>query len=278
MKPEELVKLAKNKGIKVLSITDHDTVDGLDEARWECETQNITLIPGIEFTTETEYSDIEVHILGYSFDPEDNGILKMTDHAKQNAKDYCSKVCSALESYGMEIDNSVLNNTKGIITKHDITLSVINKNMSNYDFHNMWLSENSPLDITMQKFPAKKVIKAIHKAGGKAVCAHIIRTLEQSDKLSLLPFMSESLIRCGLDGFEVFYANSNEDQVRTMYELCSAQGLIMTGGSDFHGVNRTGRCQLGEYNSFTEIAFSDISGILCSTYNDYDHDMTKAIA
>ena len=200
----------------------------------------------------------------------------MTDHAKQNAKDYCMKICSELESYDMEIDYSVLGDVKGIITKHDITLSVLNKEMSNYDFHNIWLSEDSPLDINIDKFPAKKAIRTIHRAGGKAVCAHLIRTLEQNTSMSLLPYISESLIRCGLDGFEVFYANSNKEQVRTMYELCSAQGLIMTGGSDFHGVNRTGRCQLGEYNSFTAELFSDISGILCNGYNS--SVIEKAIA
>nr|WP_274377655.1 PHP domain-containing protein [Methanolobus vulcani] len=274
--PEELVKLAKNKGIKILSITDHDTVEGLSEARWECDKQKITLIPGIEFTTETEHSGIEIHILGYNFDPDDNKLLRMTDHAKQNAKNYCTKVCSALESHDIEIDYSFMENTKGIITKHDVALSVINKEMSNYNFHNMWLSEDSPLDITMEKFPAKKAIRTIHKAGGKAVCAHILRTLEQCNRLSLLPYMSESLIRCGLDGFEVFYANSSKDQIRTMYELCSAQGLIMTGGSDFHGINRTGRCQLGDYNSYTAELFSDISGILCNNYNS--NIIEKAIA
>ncbi|WP_196214104.1 PHP domain-containing protein [Methanolobus vulcani] len=269
LNPAELVKLAKNKGMKILSITDHDTVDGLCEARWECGKQNITLIPGIEFTTETEYSGIEVHILGYNFDPEDSRLLRMTDHAKQNAKDYCMKVCSELESHDMEIDYSLLDNVKGIITKHDITLSVMNKEMSNYDFHNIWLSEDSPLNITMEIFPAKKVIRTIHETGGKAVCAHILRTLEQSNRQPLFPYMTESLIRCGLDGFEVFYANSSKEQVQKMYELCSAQRLIMTGGSDFHGTNRTGRCQLGEYNSYTSTLFRDISGILCKSYNNY---------
>ncbi len=251
-------------------------MDGLCEARWECEKQNITLIPGIELTTDTEYSGIEVHILGYNFDQDDYGLLRMTDHAKQNAKEYCRKVCSALEAYDMEIDYSALDNAKGIITKHDIALSVLNKGMSNYDFHNMWLSENTPLEISIEKFPAKKAIKAIHGAGGKAVCAHLLRTLEQSNSLPLLPYMSESLIRCGLDGFEVFYANSSRDQVLTMYKLCASQGLIMTGGSDFHGTDRTGRCQLGEYNSYKAELFNDISGILCTGHEG--HYTEKAIA
>lgn len=267
--PDEVVKMAGSKGIKILSITDHDTIDGLESARQECERHNITFIPGIEFTTETEYIGIEVHILGYNIDPADNELLNLTDHAKENARDYCKKVCSALESHGWEIDYSMIELTKGIITNHDITLAVKNRNMSTFDFHNTWLTENSALGIEMQRFSAKKVIKAIHSAGGKAICAHILRTLEQANKLPLLPYMSESLIRNGIDGFEVFYANSSEEQVRRMYELCSEQGLMMTGGSDFHGVGRTKRCQLGEYNTYSEFSHQKIAGVLYAGYNDY---------
>ncbi len=267
--PEEVVKLSKIKGLKALSITDHDTVDGLGYARRECEKQNVMFIPGIEFTAETEYSGIEVHILGYNINPEDYELLKMTDHAKENAKDYCQKVCSALESYDWEIDYSLIGNTKGIITKHDITLSVVNKNMSNYDFHNNWLSDTSPVNIIMQKFPAKKVIRTIHRAGGKAVCAHILRTLEQTNDLPLLPYMSESLIRCGLDGFEVFYAKSSKKKVHMMYDLCSKQGLLMTGGSDFHGIGRIGRCQLGEYNTYSKFKVRELLEQLCNNSNNY---------
>lgn len=234
-----------------MSITDHDTVDGIEAAGKECEKQKIRFIPGIEFTTETEFPGIEIHILGYGFDPEDDNILEITDQAKINARHYCRQVCSRLESFGWEMDYSLIENTRGIITKHDITRSVCNKKISNYDFHNKWLSENSPLDVVMQKFPAKKVIKTIQKAGGKAICAHIMRTLEQTNDLPLLTYISESLIRSGLDGFEVFYANSNRKQVNLMFDLCSKKELIMTGGSDFHGPGRTGRCQLGQYNNYS---------------------------
>lgn len=247
--PGELVRLARTKGLKTLSITDHDTVEGLFFAEKECNKQNIRFIPGIEFSTETEFTDLEVHILGYGIDPQDSGLLRMTDHAKENAKDYCFKVCSNLESHGWDIDHSVIDNAMGIITKHDITKAVTNKETSNYDFHNIWLSEESILDVTMQRFPAKKAIRTIHRAGGKAICAHLPRTLEQSNGLPLLPYVAGSLISDGLDGFEVFYANSSKEQISTMYEMCVKQELMMTGGSDFHGPDRTKRCQLGEYNS-----------------------------
>ncbi|WP_177188063.1 PHP domain-containing protein [Methanolobus profundi] len=267
LSPEEVVELARRKGLRALSITDHDTIDGLEPARKACNEQKITFIPGIEFTTETEYAGIEVHILGYNIDPDNHRLLKLTDHAKENAKEYSRKVCSALEAYGWEIDHSILESVKGIITKHDITMSVTNNDMNNYDFHNQWLSDGSPLNIEMQKFPARKVIDIIHRSGGKAVCAHMIRTLEQTGNMPLLPYITGSLVRHGLDGFEVFYANSNKEQVRTMYELCSKQSLIMTGGSDFHGPNRTGRCQLGEYNTYSRYEHHDMIRKLCYSSN-----------
>ncbi|WP_407355719.1 PHP domain-containing protein [Methanolobus sp. WCC5] len=256
--PEEVVRLAKLRGLQVLSITDHDTVDGLESAGNECERQEIELIPGIEFTSETEFPGIEIHILGYGIDPRNYSLLKMTERAKSNANDYCRKVCPALESFGWEIDYSIIDTSKGIITKHDITGAVINKPGSNYEFHNHWLSGNSPLEEVMQKLPARKVIKTIHRAGGKAVCAHILRTLEQTDDILLLHHISESLIRSGLDGFEVFYAKSSKDHVCMMYEICKKKQLIMTGGSDFHGPERFARCQLGEYNTYSMFNYQDL--------------------
>lgn len=216
--------------------------------------------------------------MGYDINREDNRLLNMTDRAKQNAREYCRKVCAALESHDMEIDYSVLENINGIITKHDITLSVTNKNMSNYDFHNKWLSENSPLNIAMDRFQAGKVIRTIQKCGGKSICAHLPRTLEQTDDTELFPYVCESLIRAGLDGFEVFYANSSIEQVRTMYELCSSQGLLMTGGSDFHGVNRKGRCGLGEYNRYSGVFAGSGKGILYNVTNASDCDTAEAVA
>jgi hypothetical protein len=157
--PKEVVTLAKRTGLRALSITDHDTVEGLEFARRECEKQNIDLIAGIELTTEMEFSNIEIHILGYDIDPDDYSLLKLTDHAKENARNYSRKVCSALESFGWEIDYYIIDSSKGIITKHDITRSVVNKNVSNYDFHINWLSEKSPIDTVMQKLSAKRQSK-----------------------------------------------------------------------------------------------------------------------
>ncbi|WP_406658068.1 PHP domain-containing protein [Methanolobus sp. ZRKC2] len=249
LEPAELVKYTLNVGLKALSITDHDTVEGLDIAEKECANRGLKFIPGIEFTSKLDIPQIELHILGYGFDREDPYLLKKTDEARNNAIDYSKKVCSMLESHDWIIDYSMLEDARGIITKHDICTSVIKGDMSNYDFHNQWLAETSPFYVEIKKFSARETIRTIHKAGGKAICAHLLRTLDLYDSMPMLPFVAESLIQNGIDGFEVFYGNSTKEQVDIMYGISDQHNLLITGGSDFHGQDRTARCSLGKYNT-----------------------------
>lgn len=231
-----------------MSITDHDTIGGLDIVERECAKRGLTFIPGIELTSELEFPDIELHILGYGFDREEEALLRMMDEAKSNADEYCENVCSMLESHGWIIDREALEQISGIPTRHDIAQSVVNKGMSNYDFHYEWLAETSPYAIEMKKFPAAQTIKAIHQAGGIAICAHLLRTLEMYERMDMLSFVAGTLINCGVDGFEVFYGKSSIEHIETMFNISEANGLLMTGGSDYHGPERTGRCPLGKYN------------------------------
>jgi len=240
---------ASEVGLKALSITDHDTVEGLDIAEKECADRGIEFIPGIEFTTKLDTPQMELHILGYGFDRKDTELLKKTDEARNNAFKYAKKVCSMLESYDWTIDYSVLENASGILTKHDICTSVIKGNISNYEFHNEWLGENSRFYVEIEKFKAEEAIRTIHQAGGKAICAHLLRSLDMFDSMHMLPTVAGSLIHGGVDGFEVFYGNSTKTQIEMMYDICRENDLLMTGGSDFHGHERKGRCSLGGYNT-----------------------------
>ncbi len=249
MQPGELVGYASELELKALSVTDHDTVEGLDIAEKECEGRGIEFIPGIEFTTKLDTPQMELHILGYGFDREDTELLKKTDEARNNAFKYARKVCSMLESYDWTIDYSVLENASGILTKHDICTSVIKGDISNYDFHNEWLGENSRFYVEIEKFKAEEAIRTIHEAGGKAICAHLLRSLDMFDSMHMLPTVAGSLIHAGIDGFEVFYGNSTRTQIEIMHDICREHNLLMTGGSDFHGNGRKGRCSLGGYKT-----------------------------
>lgn len=249
MDPAKLVKLAHDSGLRALSVTDHDTIGGMDIAQKECDKRGLTFIPGIEFTSKSEIPEIELHILGYGFDRENETFNRMLEEAKRNADEYCEKVCQMLESHGWIIDRQTLENVSGIPTRHDIASAVLNKNMSNYEFHHKWLAETSQHAIDMKKFPADRTIKVIHDAGGIAICAHLLRTLEMFGVMEMLPMVAGSLLEHGIDGFEVFYGNSSGEHIDTMFNISRENDLLMTGGSDFHGPGRSGRCLLGKYTT-----------------------------
>ena len=243
-----MLQKARDIGLKALSVTDHDTIDGLEFVEHECRKMGLQFIPGIEFTTNFDPLEIEVHVLGYGFDRNDSFLLKKLEITKKRAWKYADEMVDLLSSHGWLVDYSRLEAAKGIITKHDIALAVVNRDMSTYEFHDQWLTEKSPYYIDMEKFQIEEVIDIIHRAGGKAIGAHIIRTLEQYNSLPLLADVVDHFVKCGMDGFEVFYGKNSWHQVKSILELCRTYDLLTTGGSDYHGPSRTGRCPLGSYN------------------------------
>lgn len=246
--PSELVTKARDMGLKAISITDHDTIDGLESTERECKKLGLQFIPGIEFTTNFDPLGIEIHLLGYGFDQGDAYLQKKLEITKKRAWKYADELVDLLSAHGWLVDYSRLEAAKGIITKHDIALAVVNKDMSTYEFHDLWLTEKSQCFLDVEKFQIEEAIDIIHRAGGKAIGAHLIRTLDQYNSLPLLADVVDHFVKCGIDGFEVFYGKNNWQQVKSMLELCRSYNLLMTGGSDYHGPGRTGRCPLGSYN------------------------------
>lgn len=246
--PSELVTKARDMGLKAISVTDHDTIDGLESTERECKKLGLQFIPGIEFTTNFDPLGIEIHLLGYGFDQDDAYLQKKLEITKKRAWKYADELVDLLSSHGWLVDYARIEATKGIITKHDIALAVVNRDMSTYEFHDLWLTEKSQCFIDVEKFQIEEAIDIIHRAGGKAIGAHLIRTLDQYNSLPLLADVVDHFVKCGIDGFEVFYGKNNWQQVKSMLELCRSYGLLMTGGSDYHGPGRTGRCPLGGYN------------------------------
>lgn len=229
-------------------MTDHDNIDGLEFVERECKKSGIKHIPGIEFTTNFAPLNLETHILGYGFDANDAFFQKKLDLTKKRAWKFADQICEILSDHDWIVDYSHLESTKGIITKHDITIAIQNRDTSVYDFHEKWLTNKSKFYKDIEKFTVEEAINIIHRAGGKAICAHLVRTLENNNSLTLLPDIADYLVKCGIDGFEVFYGKNNYKKVKVMYDICNSYSVLMTGGSDYHGPGRNGRCPMGDYN------------------------------
>lgn len=245
--PQELIKKARQKGLKALAITDHDTIDGLKQAHIEARKVDIDLIPGIELTCKYKNNDQGIHMLGLGIDYDEPFLLKKLEKIKSSREKRAERIIDMLETYKWRTDPFIFEKTKGTVTTYDIARSVINKNISTIEFYNRWLSESSPCYIDMETFKVSDAIELIHKAGGNAICAHLQRSLHESNRTDDLQCVAEDLVKKGLDGFEVFYGLNTKEQMQTMSGIADRHKLLKTGGSDYHGPNRTGKCPLGGY-------------------------------
>ncbi|ADE36689.1 PHP domain-containing protein [Methanohalophilus mahii] len=248
LSPEDLVKEAAEVGLKYICLTDHDTLDGVLSIGDTKSRYGVELIPGVELTTR--YAGMDFHILGMGIDVKDTKLKTVLAKMSGERLGRAKTMSSLLGKHGWEVDVSSLSCSKGIVTTHDIAKAVTNREVSAFDFHNEWLSSDSPCVVGTSSMPVKDAISIIQKAGGKAVCAHLLRTLGEHGQVDSLLKIASDMVDMGIDGFETFYGQSSMVNVSIMNSIADRYGLLKTGGSDYHGPGHKGRCPLGRYYSY----------------------------
>lgn len=248
LSPEELVKEASEVGLKSICLTDHDTMDGVLSVGDTTSRYGVELIPGVELTTR--YAGMEFHILGMGIDVGNTKLKTVLAKTAGERFERAKEISSLLGEHGWEVDVSSLSYSKGTVTTHDIAKAVTNREISAFDFHNEWLSSDSPCVVGTSSMPVKDAISMIQKAGGKAVCAHLLRTLGEQGQVDNLLKIASDMVDMGIDGFETFYGQSRMLNVSVMNSIADRYGLLKTGGSDYHGPGHKGRCPLGQYYSY----------------------------
>ena len=238
--PSDVVSLAHSLGIDTISITDHDTIDGLSEAINAGKLLNITVIPGIEFTAEV--GSTELHILGYFFDINNENLLAVLNKVQNGRKDRIVRIVDKLNELGINVTPSDVfekcgNNSPG---RPHVAKVMIDKGYvtSMRDAFGKYLQIGAPAYVGHFKLLPKEVIEIILQAKGIPIFAHPA----VSDCDNLIP----TLVEQGLKGIEVFYATHDSEQIRRYKEICEKHNLLMTGGSDFHGVDSGRRIKMGD--------------------------------
>lgn len=262
--PQELIQIAKEKGLDVVALCDHDSIQGVHEMKREGEKESIQVIHGIECSTLFEGH--ECHLLGYGIDLQDPYFLSLTNHVLKLCDDAFHERIVKLEAkYPIHIDEAQVLKDAGDENPWFLLCERI-FNDPQYqtieDFKDYIpggkRSDPAPVNFFWDKcqkgsdlyvyvnFPDFKVsVQKIHESGGLAILAHPFNTFYQNEDLLM------KAIEAGIDGIEVF-SNYHEPYHNAYYEkFAKEHHLLMTCGSDYHGKHKPS-IQMGEYGEVTD--------------------------
>lgn len=241
--PAEVVRMAKKEGVTKLSITDHDGIRGLSEARAEASAADIEFVSGIEFSTEYK-KELDLHILGHGFDENDNGITCACNNAMKARRERNERLLYALKKEGYEIttDELYAGTVTDYIGKPHIAAVLFKKGMikdEEYAFANIF-ERPSIASIKKEVMTAAEAIDLINKAGGRATLAHPGKTKGVAIRGSEEFFdKMEEIIRTlcshGLGGLECCHSNHADTERVRFADIAQKYRLEITSGSDFHG-------------------------------------------
>lgn len=235
--PGEVMKRAKEKNLMGISLTDHDTIDGLEEAEKTAKELGLDFIPGIELSTNLYGKD--VHILGYFVDTKDSEFLEFLEEMKGSRDRRNLRILEKLKKYRINITEEELNaEAKGEIRgRLHIANILIAKGhaYSKAEAFANYLGKGGVAYEERQEFTPQLGVKALKKNGALAFMAH---PKLYSASLKEVEHLVKELKEIGLDGIECEYATFNEQDKAMYRELAKKHNLLISGGSDYHGLNR----------------------------------------
>ncbi len=234
MSPAELVRHAKERGLAAVALTDHDTVDGIQEAIKEGKRSGVEVIPGIEISVRYKP---EMHILGLF--PEGDSYLNIRSElstVKKGREDRNKKIINRLNELGIEItEDEVKDVAMGDITgrPHIARVLVAKGYVRTIDeAFDIYLCKEGLAYFQRFELEPADGIRAIKKSGGVPVIAHPVFLRKSYDEMDKL---LKELKEYGLGGIEAHYSENTKEDTGNFLRLAIKHELVATGGSDFHG-------------------------------------------
>ena len=233
--PVRLVDYAVREGVSALAITDHDTVDGLPEAAAYARRINFNLIPGIEFSVE--YPHGTFHVVGLFIDFENHEIKSKLVSLRSYRENRAHGIIDDLNRCGIDItlDDVYAEASGAPVGKPHFARVMVQKGYArNIDevFEN-FLVNGKPGDVMKEKITPDDALNLIRGAGGISILAHPA-SLEFTS-FSEFESVLAPLIEKGLDGIEAYAGMHTEEQTLEFVRMARKYGLVLSGGSDFHG-------------------------------------------
>ncbi len=240
MSPHDVMTEAANAGLQMVALTDHDTLAGLEEARSAAQVHGLTFVNGVEISARE--NDEEVHLLAYRFNPENAGLLSLLSLQQQRRTERAEEFVRCFRRDGLISDEQQLPEPapgRSLARPHVAALLVESGAVSSMEeAFSKYLIPGTPHFVEKALPSGAEVMDVVHSASGLVFLAHPgHHTAHQTVR---------NLIRASIDGVEVVHP-SHDIMLEEYYRSLARQnGLLMSGGSDFHARNSHGGSSLGQ--------------------------------
>ncbi|NLM36954.1 MAG: PHP domain-containing protein [Firmicutes bacterium] len=238
LSPRELLTEAAALGLSAVSITDHDTTASLAAGTAVAAELGLVFLPGVEVSASYT-PDISLHILGYGIDPAHPALRKVLA-VNQKAWDQSEEdSIVALEKLAIKIDRNRYDYWKAHPEAGAWPMFNTMKEMGLVrdvgEYFDKYFGVGRPAYITITFAPPEEVIQAIKTAGGVPVLAHPGLYVEDNLKLMTRPSFQQTILRWDIEGLEAIAGNHSPEESASYLSFCQKHGLLVTGGSDYHG-------------------------------------------
>ena len=231
LSPADLVKLAYEQGVRVMALTDHDSTEGLAEARAAIE-PDFTLIPGVELGTDIPGA--EVHMLGLFLNPGQPELPEILKKLRDGRLGRGEGIVKKLQEMGKEISWEQVQRIAGdasVGRPHIAQALLDNGEVATIkEAFDKYIARNGPAYVERDKMTPVEAVETIVRMGGIPCIAHP-RDLENIDD------MLAELKAAGMVAMEVYYKDYAPDEVERLRQLAEKHGLLALGGSDYHGLH-----------------------------------------
>lgn len=256
--PSALIQAARTANVEVLSVTDHDTVDGLEEARGAADAAGLVFVSGIELSAY--WRSVEFHILGYFIDPANPGLRAFLDVTREARRTRLQAMLTRLHAMGMRVpaDDVLARAPNGNVGRPHLARAMVERGFvgSADEAFDRYLGTNRPAYVPRPDVSVAEAIGVIRKAGGIASLAH--PGLHNRDEAI------SDLMAAGLTAIEVYHPKHAFGRARRYRGVAKQHGLLISGGSDFHGIDE------GDHAS--------VPGLPCLPEADYEQLLAAAKA
>jgi len=244
MSPTELVRFAASLALRVIAVTDHDSTEGVVEALTEAKRYGLEVIPGVELSCDV--AEGELHMLGYFVDPVDPAFQAELTRLREGRVGRAQRMVQRLTELGYPISFQRVQELAGdgAMGRPHVAQALLEAGhiANRAEAFDRFIGRNGPAYVPRPRLSPTDAVHLVRSVGGLPVFAHPFIVRQDGSTTELIPIAASlpELTAAGLAGLEAYYPRYRPTHTDRLLALARQYGLLVTGGSDFHGVESAG--------------------------------------